>query len=155
MDNTIKLAKILLVDDSLSDQKLIKQSFADQKIANTLYTENCAEDALEFLDACKNGDIENELPDLILLDLNMPGMGGKGFLKQIKMDEYLNAIPVVVLTTSDSEMDILESYKLHAAGYIKKPVDIMEFREILAGLQEYWFVICKQITKTTSTMGLR
>jgi len=155
MNDNMNIAKILLVDDSLSDQKLIKKSFEMQKIANTLHTENCAEDALDFLDACKNGNIQNELPDLILLDLNMPGMGGKGFLRRIKADEYLDTIPIVVLTTSDSEIDILESYKLQAAGYIKKPVDLMEFREVLTGLQEYWFVICKQIVKATVTMSLK
>jgi CheY-like chemotaxis protein len=143
MNNTFEAVKILLVDDSISDQKLIKKSFAKQKITNNMHTENCGEDALEYLEACKNGSKQDELPDIILLDLNMPGMGGKGFLKQIKLDDNLDTIPVIVLTTSDSEKDILESYKLHAAGYVKKPVDLQEFHDVVCGLEEYWFAICK------------
>ncbi|MCD6395851.1 MAG: response regulator [Planctomycetes bacterium] len=145
MGNTLKPAKILLVDDSLSDQKLIKRIFAKQRIANIVHTENCAEDALKYLEVCKNGNIQNELPDLILLDLNMPGMGGKGFLRQIKLDNNLDTIPVVILTTSDSKKDILECYKLNAAGYVKKPVGLQEFYEVVCGLEEYWFAICKLV----------
>jgi len=82
-------------------------------------------------------------PDLILLDLNMPGMGGKEFLRQMKEDEDLKTIPVVILTTSDSDQDILDSYNLQASGYVKKPVDMEEFRDAIKEIGEYWFVICK------------
>jgi CheY-like chemotaxis protein len=147
MNTILKPVKILLVEDRLSDQKLIKTSLAKQKMANIVHAENCAEDALEYLNACKNGGIQDELPDLILLDLNMPGMGGKGFLKQIKLDDCLVTIPVVILTTSDTEKDILESYQLHAAGYIKKPVGLQEFCEVVCGLEGYWFGICKLVNR--------
>ena len=87
------------------------------------------------------------MPDLILLDLNMPGIGGKEFLKCIKADNQLDTIPVVILTTSDSDQDIIDSYKLHASGYIKKPVSLIGFKDVLRDLEEYWFVICKRVTK--------
>jgi len=72
-------------------------------------------------------------------------MGGKEFLRRIKEDDQLDTIPVVILTTSNSEQDILESYKLHAAGYIKKPVTLEGFREVIHDLEEYWFVICRRV----------
>jgi CheY-like chemotaxis protein len=75
----------------------------------------------------------------------MPGMGGKEFLRRIKADEGLDTIPVVILTTSDSEQDIIESYKLHASGYIKKPVALKDLQEVICGLEEYWFAVCKQV----------
>ena len=143
--NCLKEVEILLVEDSKVDQKLIKTSFAKQKISNSLHIENCGEKALEYLYECKNGNGQDHGPDLILLDLNMPGMGGKGFLKRIKEDEDLGTIPVVVLTTSDSEQDILESYRLHAAGYVKKPVGLQEFCEVVTKLNDYWFSICKSV----------
>jgi CheY-like chemotaxis protein len=76
----------------------------------------------------------------------MPGIGGKGFLKQIKEDRDLDIIPVVILTTSDSDQDILDSYKLHASGYIKKPVSLEGFNKVIQDLEEYWFVICRRVT---------
>lgn len=143
--NGLKEVEILLVEDSKVDQKLIKTSFAKQKISNTLHIENCGEKALEYLSECKNGDRQNMRPDLILLDLNMPGMGGKEFLRRIKEDDDLVTIPVVILTTSDSEQDILESYQMHAAGYVKKPVDLQEFYGVVTKLNTYWFSICKLV----------
>ena len=141
----LREARILLVEDSRVDQKLIKTSFAKQKISNDLHIEECAEKALEYLHECRKDRWQKDLPDLILLDLNMPGMGGKEFLKRIKQDEDLVTIPVVVLTTSDSEQDILESYRLHAAGYVKKPIDLDEFHRVLAKLNDYWLSICKRV----------
>ena len=90
------------------------------------------------------------MPDLILLDLNMPGMGGKELLKLVKADEELRSIPVVILTTSDADKDILESYELQASGYIKKPVSIDEFAVVMRDLSEYWFVICKRVSHATA-----
>ena len=143
--NGLREVRILLVEDSKVDQKLIKTSFAKQKISNALHIEDCGEKALEYLHECKKDGWEENLPDLILLDLNMPGMGGKEFLKRIKQDEDLVTIPVVVLTTSDCEQDIVESYKLHAAGYVKKPIDLQEFHSVVTKLNDYWFSICKRV----------
>lgn len=100
---------------------------------------------MEYLSECKNDNRQNARPDLILLDLNMPGMGGKELLRRIKEDEDPVIIPEVILTTSDSEQDILDSYRMHAAGYVKKPVDLQEFYGVVAKLNNYWFSICKLV----------
>lgn len=135
---------ILLVEDDAGDQKLIKKSLLDQRIGNEVFVAECGEEALEYLSHSKAGDDGCPKPNLVLLDLNMPGMGGKEFLRRIKADEKLDTIPVVILTTSDSEQDIIESYKLHASGYIKKPVALKDFQKVICGLEEYWFAICEQ-----------
>lgn len=142
-----KPIKIMLVEDDLGDQKLIKQSLLNQKISNEIHISSTAETALEFLAKAKDGVDDFPMPDLILLDLNMPGIGGKEFLKRVKADGQLDTIPVVILTTSDSDQDILDSYKLHASGYIKKPVSLDGFKDVFRDLEEYWFVICKRVSK--------
>lgn len=141
----LKPINILLVEDDPGDQKLIEISLLDQRICNEVHVTESGEEALDYLSASKAGDSESPVPALILLDLNMPGMGGKEFLRRIKADEQLDTIPVVILTTSDSEKDVLDSYKLHASGYIKKPVSLEGFREILTRLGDYWFAICRQV----------
>lgn len=137
----LKPITILLIEDDIADQKLIRSSLANKKIANDLHVSNCGEEAFEYLNGINDS---NNMPDLILLDLNMPGMGGKEFLRRIKSNEDLKSIPVVILTTSDSETDIIDSYKLQASGYLKKPVTLEEFRKAMEKLEEYWFVLCKQ-----------
>ena len=144
MDN-LRSAIVLLVEDDPGDQKLIKTSLQQQRIANHVHIVENGEDALTYLMASKNGDPACPLPDIILLDLNMPGMGGKAFLRHIKADDVLTRIPVVILTTSDSEEDILESYQLNAAGYVKKPVSLDSFQKSLSKLEDYWFVLCKTV----------
>ena len=136
----LKPVTILLVEDDIADQKLIKHSLANQKIANDLHITNSGEQALEYLDY----NSYSSRPALILLDLNMPGMGGKEFLRRVKENENMKDIPVVILTTSDNENDIIDSYKLQASGYVKKPVTLDEFRSSMEKLEEYWFVLCKQ-----------
>jgi two-component system response regulator len=139
---------ILLVDDDSGDRKLIKNSLSQQKLSNELLTAKTAEEALDYLSASKAGDSQCPRPELILLDLNMPGMGGKEFLRRIKADDDLDTIPVVILTTSDSDKDILESYKLHASGYVKKPVTLHGFQKVMRELEEYWFIICKRVSRS-------
>jgi CheY-like chemotaxis protein len=136
---------ILLVEDDLADQKLVKASLRNQRIANDLYVVNSGEEALDFLYHRGNYAKDTSRPELILLDLNMPGMGGKEFLKRIKDDENLKQLPVVILTTSDSEMDILDSYKLQASGYVSKPVTLDEFKKVVERIEEYWFVLYKRL----------
>jgi CheY-like chemotaxis protein len=138
---------ILLVEDDLADQKLIKISLRNEKIANDLYTVQTGEEGLDFLYHRGNYSDGNPQPDLILLDLNMPGMGGKEFLRRVKGDERLKQIPVVILTTSEAERDIIDSYKLQASGYVHKPVTLEEFKEAMKKLKEYWFVLCKRVPK--------
>jgi CheY-like chemotaxis protein len=138
---------ILLVEDDLADQKLIKISLRNEKIANDLYTVQTGEEGMDFLYHRGNYSDGTPQPDLILLDLNMPGMGGKEFLRRIKEDERLKQIPVVILTTSEAEKDIIDSYKLQASGYVHKPVTLEEFKEAMKKLKEYWFVLCKRVPK--------
>ncbi|OHB50771.1 MAG: hypothetical protein A2Y10_01735 [Planctomycetes bacterium GWF2_41_51] len=143
-----KAVTIMLVEDDPGDQKLIKTSLKSQHITNTPLIVSSGEEALEYLQRTK---INNEaVPDLILLDLNMPGMGGREFLRQIKADPDFEVIPVVVLTTSDTDRDILESFRLQAAGYIKKPVNLPEFQEVIQTLSDYWFTICKRVVHESS-----
>lgn len=150
----LKQVTILLVEDDTGDQKLIKRSLLSQRIANYIFVAESGEGALDYLSHSKVGDSEHPMPSLILLDLNMPGMGGKEFLQRVKGDDTLSVIPVVVLTSSDLEKDILDSYKLHASGYIKKPVSLQDLHEVVRKLGEYWFVICKQVPSSTVTTCL-
>lgn len=121
---------ILLVEDDLADQKLIKTSLRNEKIANDLYMVQTGEEGMDFLYRRGNYSDGTPQPDLILLDLNMPGMGGKEFLRQVKEDEKVKQIPVVILTTSDAERDIIDSYKLQASGYVHKPVTLGNLRKV-------------------------
>jgi CheY-like chemotaxis protein len=138
---------ILLVEDDLADQKLIKLSLRNEKIANALYSVQSGEEGMDFLYRRGKYSDGTPQPDLILLDLNMPGMGGKEFLRRIKEDEKLKQIPVVILTTSEAEKDIIDSYKLQAGGYVHKPVTLEEFKEAMKKLKEYWFLLCKRVPK--------
>ena len=136
---------ILLVEDDLADQKLIKTSLKHQRIASDLYVVNSGEEALDFLYHRGNYAKDTSRPELILLDLNMPRMGGKEFLKRIKDDENLKQLPVVMLTTSDSERDMTNSYKLQASGYVSKPATLDEFKKVREKIEEYWLVLCKRL----------
>ena len=139
----IKPANILLVEDDPGDQKLIKTSLKNQKIGNKVYTVDSGEEAMDFLYLRDKYSDCAPQPDLILLDLNMPGMGGKEFLRRIKGDEKMKTIPVIILTSSDSDEDILDTYNLHASGYVKKPVKLEDFKRVMKQINEYWFVICR------------
>jgi CheY-like chemotaxis protein len=141
-----KTVTILLVEDDLGDQKLIRMSLKEQRITNMPVVTSSAEEALCYLKKNNATDSKDAMPDLILLDLNMPGMGGKEFLRQIKADPQFEAIPVVILTTSDSDKDILESFRLQAAGYVKKPVSLSDFQEVMQTLTDYWFTICRRMS---------
>ena len=139
----IKPATILLVEDDPGDQKLITVSLKNQKIGNEVYTADSGEEAMDFLYQRGKYSHGTSRPDLILLDLNMPGMGGKEFLRRIKKDEKMKSIPVIILTSSDSDDDIIDTYNLHASGYVKKPVKLEDFKRVMKQINEYWFVICR------------
>ncbi|HSV26708.1 MAG TPA: response regulator [Sedimentisphaerales bacterium] len=129
---------MLVVEDDLGDQKLLRSALNNLSMPVVFSVHDTAEEALDYLVSSKEeGGLPQ--PNLILLDLNMPGMGGREFLRRIKQDEELCPIPVVVLTTSDSQSDIEQCYKLHAAGYIQKPSTPAELREIMKRVAEYWF----------------
>lgn len=124
---------ILLVEDDVVDAMTVKRALNDIKVSNILYTVGNGEEALEFL-----YKPENEMPGIILLDLNMPKMNGIEFLKVAKNDDSLKRIPVVVLTTSKEEQDKIESFNLGVAGYMIKPVDYMQFVETIRTIDLYW-----------------
>jgi CheY-like chemotaxis protein len=140
-------AVILLVEDDPGDQKLVKYALQFQKYQSNLKIVGTAEEALDYLRRSVDGDESAPRPDIILLDLNMPGMGGKRFLRNIKADEQLCAIPVVVVSTSGAEQDVTESYKLHAAGYVQKSSSLDKLRRIIQKLTQYWFATSTLIRK--------
>ena len=137
MDAT-KTTVVLLVEDDPGDQKLVRKALSNQEMLHELHIVGSGEEALEYLQRSRDRDEQSPRPDLILLDLNMPGIGGKEFLKCIKADDDSCAIPVVVLTVSDSEVDIQECYGLHAAGYIQKSATADEFQKVIGTLSKYW-----------------
>lgn len=134
--------EILLVEDNEGDIILTKKAFKKGKINNHLSVCRNGRDALDFLFK-RDGFEDAPTPDLILLDLNMPEITGQEVLEAIKQDAGLRIIPVVILTTSSADEDILKSYQLQASGYIKKPVDFRQFGHIIMQLQDYWFTVIK------------
>lgn len=133
---------ILLVEDSPSDVELVRESFSIGKVFNNLYV---AEDGIEALDFLhKRGKFVGvPRPDLILLDLNLPKKDGREVLAEIKADPSLKLIPVVVLTTSAAEQDILSSYQLQANCYITKPVDLEQFTAVILSIECFWLNVVK------------
>lgn len=124
---------VLLVEDDSIDAMTVRRAFKDLKLTNELAHSINGEEALKYLE-----DQSNERPCVILLDLNMPRMNGTEFLKVIKADEELKKIPVIVLTTSNEERDVVESFRLSVAGYIVKPVDYKKFVEAIRTIDMYW-----------------
>ena len=127
------LKPMLLVEDDSVDAMTVKRTFDDMKVANQLVHTVNGEEGLEYL-----RNESNRKPCLIFLDLNMPEVNGIEFLKTVKEDEELKKIPVVVLTASKDEQDIVESFRLSAAGYIAKPVDNKKFVEAISVINLYW-----------------
>lgn len=133
---------ILLLEDEPADAYLIKAALREGKVLANLHHVVDGREGLDFLK--KVGKYEKAPhPDLIFLDLNMPRMNGTEFLKVIKADETLNDIPVVVLTTSDVENDVVRCYQLGAASYVTKPVDMPQFISAINQIGEYWFSLVR------------
>lgn len=133
---------ILLVEDEPADANLVRAALRENKVHCNLHHVLDGVEALAFLRR-EDGFGDAPQPDMILLDLNMPRMNGREFLAAIKADAALQAIPVVVLTTSDVERDVVASYKLGAAGYITKPVDMEQFIDAIRQLGIYWFTLTR------------
>jgi two-component system response regulator len=133
-------AEILLVEDNESDVVLTRQGFKQAKlVVNLSHVEN-GEKCLAFLR--KQGEYADApTPDLVLLDLNMPVMDGREVLAEIVADDNLKRLPVVVLTTSETEADVLDMYKLRTSSYIVKPVDFEKFLRVIQGISDYWFTV--------------
>ena len=138
----VEAVDILLVDDDEGDVLLTRKALKSGKLFNTL---NVAKDGVEALEYLRQeGPFKNATrPDLILLDLNMPRMNGKETLEAIKNDADLKSIPVVILTTSDADKDVLQSYDSHASCYVTKPVDLRQFTNVVQSLQEFWLCVVK------------
>lgn len=137
-----QLVNILLVEDNAGDAILTEEALVDSKIKVALHHVRDGLEALAFLR--REGKYADTLsPDLILLDLNMPRMDGRELLKLIKEDPNTRRIPVVVLTTSEAEKDILRSYDLQASCYVTKPVDFQQFQAIVNQLKEFWFTVVR------------
>jgi CheY-like chemotaxis protein len=131
---------ILLVEDSPADVRLTREALKEAKVLNVLHTVHDGVTALAFLR--KDGPFAGSpRPDLILLDLNLPRKDGREVLAEIKQDESLKRIPVVILTTSRAEEDVVRSYDLHANAYITKPVDLKQFFEIVRAIEGFWLAV--------------
>jgi chemotaxis family two-component system response regulator Rcp1 len=133
-------AELLLVEDNYGDVLLTREAFRSAKLSNNLAVAGDGEEALMMLR--RQGPYAAQpKPDLVLLDLNLPRMDGREVLKTVKSDPVLRTIPVIVLTSSKAEIDILKSYKLNANGYIVKPVNFEQLLEIVASIETFWFSV--------------
>lgn len=134
--------EVLLVEDDPGDVLMTREAFEDYKVRNQLHVVNDGADAMAFLR--REGEYaEAPRPDLILLDLNLPRMDGREVLQAVKSDAELASIPVVVLTTSEAEEDILRSYSLHANAYVTKPVDFERFIEVVRQIDDFFVTVVR------------
>jgi two-component system, chemotaxis family, response regulator Rcp1 len=142
MLNNIIPIKVLLVEDNPGDVRLIQETFKENRILTELNVMSDGEEAINYLK--KIGKYKNESnPDLILLDLNLPKLDGREILAEIKDEDNLRRIPVIVLTSSSAESDVYKSYDLNANCFISKPVDLDSFINVLKSIENFWFTIVK------------
>lgn len=133
-----RAAEILLVEDNPGDVRLAKEGLKESKVTNNLHVVEDGEEAIAFLR--KEGEYSNAVtPDLILLDRNLPKKDGREVLAEIKTDEQLRRFPIVILTTSKAEEDVIKTYNLHANCYVTKPVDLDQFVKIVKSVNSFWF----------------
>ena len=133
---------ILLVEDNPGDARLAVEALKESKLKNNMFVVNDGEEAMDFLR--RKGRYEKvPRPDLILLDLNLPKKDGREVLEEIKNDPDLKRIPVVILTISKAEEDILTSYNLHANCFITKPIDLHQFMKVVKSIEDFWLTIVK------------
>ncbi len=138
--NSLKHVEILLVEDSPTDVLIAREALNEAKIINTIHVAEDGVEAMQFLR--REGKFANApRPDLILLDLNLPRKDGREVLKELKAEPNLAMIPVVILTTSRDEADILRAYQLHANCYITKPVRLQEFLDVVRAIDTFWLEI--------------
>jgi CheY-like chemotaxis protein len=134
--------EVLLVEDDPGDVLMTQEAFEEHKVRNNLAVVNDGTEAIAYLR--REGQYADAArPDLVLLDLNLPKKDGREVLAEIKSDPHLRRIPVVVLTTSGAEQDIVESYNLHANCYVRKPVDLDAFVEVVRSIDSFWLAIVK------------
>lgn len=141
--------EILLVEDNPGDARLTQEALKEGKIRNNLHHAKDGVEALQFLR--REGPHANApTPDIVLLDLNLPKKDGRQVLAEMKADDALKTIPVVVLTTSEAEQDILRSYALHANCYVTKPVDLEKFISIVRAIESFWLAVVKLPSSPTA-----
>jgi chemotaxis family two-component system response regulator Rcp1 len=134
--------EILLVEDNPGDVRLAREALQDAKVRNTLHWVDNGQKAMDFLR--KEGEYARApRPDLILLDLNLPRKDGREVLAEIKEDPDLRRIPVVILTVSKNEEDVLKTYNLHANCFITKPIDLNQFIKVVKSIEEFWLTVVK------------
>ena len=138
----MKPIEILLVEDNPGDARLTREALALSKVRNNLHHVRDGEEAVAFLRR-QNGYGNAPTPDLVLLDLNLPRRDGREVLEDIKNDAALKHIPVVILTSSQAEEDILRSYRLHANCFITKPVDLEQLTKVVQGIEQFWFTLVR------------
>lgn len=139
---TGKVIDVLLVEDDPGDVLMTREAFEDNKVANRLQVVSDGVSALAFLRK-EGAHADAPTPDLVLLDLNLPRMDGREVLEAMKNDEALRSIPVVVLTTSEAEEDVVRSYSLHANAYVTKPVDFDRFIEVVRQIDEFFVEVVR------------
>ncbi len=140
--DNIQAVDILLVEDNPGDARLAKEALKDSKMKNKLFHVIDGVEAMKFLK--REGEYAGvPRPDLVLLDLNLPKMDGRQVLKEIKEDDNLKRIPVVILTMSQAEEDIFKTYNLHANCYITKPLDLNQFIKVVQSIEDFWLTIVK------------
>lgn len=140
LGNGLKAVEILLIEDNPGDVRLTIEALKECKILNNLHVAVDGIEAMSYLN--REGKFKDDSrPDLIILDLNLPKKDGREVLREIKEDDSLKKIPVVILTTSEAEQDILKSYELHANCYITKPVSMNQFIKIVKSVSYFWFYI--------------
>ena len=138
----MKMAEILLIEDNPGDVRLVEEALRENKLLNNLSVARDGVEALAFLRR-EEQYADATRPDLILLDLNLPRKSGHEVLREVKADDNLKRIPVVVLTTSAAEDDILDTYNLHANCYVTKPIGLAQFVEIIRQIENFWLGVVK------------
>jgi len=134
--------EILLVEDNPGDARLAREAFQDAKVRNTLHWVDNGQEAMDFLrKEGKHARVPR--PDLILLDLNLPGKDGREVLAEIKEDADLKRIPVVILTVSKDEEDVMKTYNFHANCFITKPLDLNQFIKVVKSIEDFWLTVVK------------
>lgn len=138
----MKPIEILLVEDNPGDARLTREALSMSKVRNNMHRASDGEEAMRFL-RHEGAFATVPTPDLILLDLNLPRRDGREVLEDIKSDPDLKHIPVVILTSSQAEEDIIRSYRLHANCFITKPVDLEQLTKVVQGIEQFWFTLVK------------
>jgi CheY-like chemotaxis protein len=141
-ESSLHPIEILLVEDNPGDSRLAKEALKESKLKNNLYIAEDGVEAMNFL--YKTGKYSKmPRPDLVILDLNLPKKDGREVLAEIKNDDNLKRIPVVILTISKAEEDILKTYNLHANCYVTKPLDLDQFMKVVKSIEDFWLTIVK------------